>query len=185
MLASSSSTALLLGLTALTSGLIVLVVAKLLIDWRQRTKNRATAGKAYGSLAEVLDHESFFDLLAMGLADEGRGDDGDIIVLGTVDAAILGLKRFQGIAGQSIWLSDRARTTEDVSNRLERLRFAAHRLRSDLWPAYQSVMNLTLDDASMFTATQQDHVTTVVGFVRTVDRRDEEGWQVSWRLRTE
>ena len=41
-------------------------------------------------------------------------------------------------------------------------------------------MNLTLDDASMFTSSQQDHIGAVVRFVQVVDRRDSERWRVIW-----
>ena len=149
-IATSGATALLIGLTALTSGLIVVLAAKLAVDAGQRAKSRTKASDAYAELAAVLDQEEFQQWLAAGLAEfEVPLRPGERMKLDEVDETILGLKSFTRLADPATPLLSPGERELFLRGRAERF---ARRLRDDLQPAYGSVMNLTLDDASMFTS---------------------------------
>ena len=178
-IATSGATALLIGLTALTSGLIVVLAAKLAVDAGQRAEeSHEGVRRMMPGLAAVLDQEEFQQWLAAGLAEfEVPLRPGERMKLDEVDETILGLKSFTRLADPATPLLSPGRRELFLRGQAERF---ARRLRDDLQPAYGSVMNLTLDDASMFTSSQQDHIGAVVRFVQVVDRRDSERWRVTW-----
>jgi len=171
IVAASGATSLLIGLIILTFGLILLVAVELAADRMDLKKRRERAKTAYTEVSVALADLSLTGLLE--IQEEKYPED-------TLDRASSFLRRvtYQVNRGRLSFFE-----APEEWERRGRLSFKApegwervEQARSLLRPAYTSVMRLTVDDASEFTPREQDHVSAVVGFVRAVDRRNDEGW---------